>query len=175
MRSFLTVLGVIIGTGTIIGVGSIIAGPGWRDHGHLIRSFGPNTMIVFKFGAASGGEPHAGGVEAQAADARRTRGPSPSAARRWSTSAPILFPDRSGAFDQARYKGNECTHRYGRHRGRLRRRAAPRWVRPLLHRRRKPAPHAGGGDRRGHRTNRLFPDDDPIGQDDRGDGPRSSK
>ena len=32
MRSFLTVLGVIIGTGAMIGVGSIIAGPGWRDH-----------------------------------------------------------------------------------------------------------------------------------------------
>ena len=32
LRAFLTVLGVIIGTGTIIGVGSIIAGLGWRDH-----------------------------------------------------------------------------------------------------------------------------------------------
>src|SRR5262245_23104648 len=48
MRSFLTILGVIIGTGTIIGVGSIIAG---LDHAitEILRSFGPNTMIVFKF------------------------------------------------------------------------------------------------------------------------------
>lgn len=48
MRSFLTVLGVIIGTGTIIGVGSIISG---LDHAisEILRQFGPNTMIVFKF------------------------------------------------------------------------------------------------------------------------------
>lgn len=48
MRSFLTILGVIIGTGTIIGVGSIIAG---LDHAisEILRQFGPNTMIVFKF------------------------------------------------------------------------------------------------------------------------------
>ena len=30
MRAFLTVLGVIIGTGAVIGVGSILAG--WRHH-----------------------------------------------------------------------------------------------------------------------------------------------
>ena len=48
MRSFLTVLGVIIGTGTIIGVGSIIAGLDGAVTG-IIRSFGTNTAIVFKF------------------------------------------------------------------------------------------------------------------------------
>src|SRR5260370_28941770 len=48
MRSFLTVLGVIIGTGTIIGVGSIIAG---LDSAitNVIRSFGTSTAIIFKF------------------------------------------------------------------------------------------------------------------------------
>ena len=48
MRSFLTVLGVIIGTGTIIGVGSIIAG---LDSAitNVIRGFGTNTAIVFRF------------------------------------------------------------------------------------------------------------------------------
>jgi putative ABC transport system permease protein len=48
MRSFLTVLGVIIGTGTIIGVGSIIAGLDGAITG-VLRSFGTNTAIVFKF------------------------------------------------------------------------------------------------------------------------------
>ena len=48
MRSFLTILGVIIGTGTIIGVGSIIAG---LDSAvtNVIRGFGTNTAIIFKF------------------------------------------------------------------------------------------------------------------------------
>src|SRR5579863_6155517 len=47
MRSFLTVLGVIIGTGAVIGVGSIIAGLDGAITG-MIRSFGPNTIIVTK-------------------------------------------------------------------------------------------------------------------------------
>ena len=47
MRSFLTVLGVIIGTGAVIGVGSIIAGLDGAITG-LLRSFGPNTVIVTK-------------------------------------------------------------------------------------------------------------------------------
>src|ERR1700681_24048 len=48
LRSFLTVLGVIIGTGTIIAVGSIIAGLDGAVTG-VLRSFGTNTAIVFKF------------------------------------------------------------------------------------------------------------------------------
>src|SRR6202162_3022646 len=45
LRSFLTVLGVIIGTGTIIGVGSIIAGLDGAITG-VIRSMGSDTAIV---------------------------------------------------------------------------------------------------------------------------------
>jgi putative ABC transport system permease protein len=48
LRSFLTILGVIIGTGTIIGVGSIIAGLDGAVTG-IIRAFGTNTAIIFKF------------------------------------------------------------------------------------------------------------------------------
>jgi putative ABC transport system permease protein len=48
MRSFLTVLGVIIGTGTIIAVGSIIAGLDGAVTG-VLRSFGTNSAILFKF------------------------------------------------------------------------------------------------------------------------------
>jgi putative ABC transport system permease protein len=47
LRSFLTVLGVIIGTGTIIGVGSIIAGLNGAVTG-VMRSFGTNTAVIFK-------------------------------------------------------------------------------------------------------------------------------
>src|SRR5664279_4036244 len=49
-RSFLTILGVIIGTGAVIGVGSIIAGLDGAITG-LLRSFGPNTVIVTKTAA----------------------------------------------------------------------------------------------------------------------------
>jgi len=47
IRSFLTVLGVIIGTGTIIAVGSILAGMDGAVTG-VIRSMGTNTAIIFK-------------------------------------------------------------------------------------------------------------------------------
>jgi putative ABC transport system permease protein len=47
LRSFLTVLGVIIGTGAVIGVGSIIAGLDGAVT-NLMRSMGPNTIIVLK-------------------------------------------------------------------------------------------------------------------------------
>jgi len=48
LRSFLTVLGVIIGTGTIIGVGSILAGLDGAIT-EIIKNFGANTMIVLKY------------------------------------------------------------------------------------------------------------------------------
>ncbi len=48
LRSFLTVLGVIIGTGTIIGVGSIITGMD-ASFANAMRTFGSDTMVVFKF------------------------------------------------------------------------------------------------------------------------------
>src|SRR6266568_520027 len=52
MRSFLTILGVIIGTGAVIGVGSIIAGLDGAITG-MLRSFGPTTVIVTKMGMGS--------------------------------------------------------------------------------------------------------------------------
>ncbi len=49
LRAFLTVLGVIIGTGTIIGVAAILTGFD-ASITNILRSFGPNSIIVFKFG-----------------------------------------------------------------------------------------------------------------------------
>src|ERR1039457_2924744 len=48
LRAFLTVLGVIIGTGTIIGVAAILAGFD-ASVAAVLSSFGPNSIIVFKF------------------------------------------------------------------------------------------------------------------------------
>jgi putative ABC transport system permease protein len=48
LRSFLTVLGVIIGTGTVIGVGSILAGFDGAIT-NMLRSFGGDTLIVVKY------------------------------------------------------------------------------------------------------------------------------
>src|SRR5436305_10281845 len=48
LRAFLTVLGVIIGTGTIIGVAAILTGFD-ASVSAVLRSFGPNSIIVFKF------------------------------------------------------------------------------------------------------------------------------
>lgn len=45
LRTFLTMLGVIIGTGTIIGVGAILTGFDGAVT-NVIRSLGPNTIIV---------------------------------------------------------------------------------------------------------------------------------
>jgi putative ABC transport system permease protein len=45
LRSFLTMLGVIIGTGTIIGVGSILTGFDGAVT-NVLKSFGPNTIII---------------------------------------------------------------------------------------------------------------------------------
>ena len=50
MRALLTVLGVVMGTGTIIGVGSILTGFDSVITG-VLNSFGPNSIIVFKFRA----------------------------------------------------------------------------------------------------------------------------
>jgi len=47
LRSFLTILGVIIGTSTVIGVGSIIAGLD-ASITNMMRSFGPTSIIVTK-------------------------------------------------------------------------------------------------------------------------------
>lgn len=48
LRAFLTVLGVIIGTGTIIGVGSIMTGFDGAVSS-VMQSFGTNTLLVFKY------------------------------------------------------------------------------------------------------------------------------
>src|ERR1041384_5193356 len=47
LRAFLTVLGVIIGTGTIIGVSAILTGFD-ASVTSALSSFGPNSIIVFK-------------------------------------------------------------------------------------------------------------------------------
>ena len=104
LRSFLTVLGVIIGTGTIIGVGSIIAGLDGAITG-VLRSFGTDTAIVFKFpiGFATrltSDQLQRKPLAYENATAIAERCPSVRAV------SPYLFPQGLGIL-RARYKGND--------------------------------------------------------------------
>jgi len=107
MRSFLTVLGVIIGTGTIIGVGSIIAGLDGAVTG-VLRSFGTNTAMIFKapiaFHRLTAEEARRKPITYADGVAIAARCPSVSAV------SPYLIPNTPGSGLQiniARYKGNE--------------------------------------------------------------------
>jgi putative ABC transport system permease protein len=106
MRSFLTVLGVIIGTGTIIGVGSIIAGLDGAIT-NVLRSFGTNTAVVFKFAfltPATDEEVRRKSLTYEDAVAIAERCPSVTHV------SPYLFPNTFGTGPQiniARYKGQE--------------------------------------------------------------------
>lgn len=106
MRAFLTVLGVIIGTGTIIGVGSILAGLDGAIT-ELIRSFGPNTLIVFKFrggfrlGNLTPEEWKRKPLTYENAVAISERAPAVEHV------SPYLFPDSSRWTRKAKYKGQE--------------------------------------------------------------------
>jgi putative ABC transport system permease protein len=107
MRSFLTVLGVIIGTGTIIGVGSIIAGLDGAIT-NVLRSFGTNTAIIFKFPIGftnvSNDELKRKPLTYEDAQAIAERCPSVLLV------SPYLFPNaftNTPQINIARYKGNE--------------------------------------------------------------------
>lgn len=101
MRSFLTVLGVIIGTGAVIGVGSIIAGLDGAI-ANMLRSFGPETMIVLKGRAMGNWTPEeARRKPLTLENARAIRERCPSVAH----VSPYLFPDRG--LHRARYKGDD--------------------------------------------------------------------
>ena len=103
VRSFLTVLGVIIGTGTIIAVGSILAGLDGAVTG-VIRSMGTNTAVVFKmrmgpnFGARTAEERNRKPLTYENAAAIEERCPSVEHV------SPYLFPSFNG---RVRYKGND--------------------------------------------------------------------
>jgi len=107
MRSFLTVLGVIIGSGAIIAVGSIIAGLNGMVTS-LIEGMGSNTAMVFKYPAAfhnpTPEERERKPLTWENAVAIGERAPS---VARVST---FLLPPSAftpGQGDVARYKGNE--------------------------------------------------------------------
>jgi len=105
LRAFLTVLGVIIGTGAVIGVGSILAGLDGAIT-NIFRSFGPTTLIVFKFkiGVRSGHltpeEMRRKPLSLENARAIAERCPSVLHV------SPYLFADWQ-VINRARYKGND--------------------------------------------------------------------
>src|SRR5664280_3414753 len=101
MRSFLTILGVIIGTGAVIGVGSIIAGLDGAIT-NLLRSFGPTTVIVTKtaaMGNATREERRRKPLTLENARAIAERCPSVEHV------SPYLMA--GGGLRRARYKGND--------------------------------------------------------------------
>ncbi len=107
LRSFLTVLGVIMGTGTIIAVGSVLAGLD-SSVANTVRSVGANTAIVFKtrIGLVIGGltqeELHRKPLTFEDAKAIEARCPSVE-----HVSAYIMLTGFDGPRrDNARYKGN---------------------------------------------------------------------
>ncbi len=108
-RSLLTVLGVIIGTGTVIAVSSIITGVD-AAVANAVRAFGPDTVFIYKFNIGF--------------SVRRTREEILRKPLTWDDAqaieercpsveyvSPLLFPpgmlDNRGAFDRIRYKNND--------------------------------------------------------------------
>src|SRR5580698_8983974 len=103
-RAFLTILGVMIGTGTIIGVGSILTGLDGAVTG-AIRSLGTHTAVVMRVGPSFGGgrtpeQRMRRPLTYENALAIEERCPSVEHV------SPILQPP-NGVF-QARYKGNDA-------------------------------------------------------------------
>lgn len=102
LRAFLTVLGVIIGTSTVIGVGSILAGLDSSITG-ILRSFGTETLVITKwdspmsFGPRSAEERMRKPLTLENALALRDR------AKEVEAVSPYLFPD--WGIHKAKYKG----------------------------------------------------------------------
>ena len=101
LRSFLTVLGVIIGTGAVIGVGSIIAGLDGAIT-NLLRSFGPNTIIVTKTTAMGNATRQERQRKPLTLEQARAVGERSASVEHVS---PFLFPPNG--FHTAKYKGND--------------------------------------------------------------------
>ncbi len=108
LRSFLTVLGVIIGTATVIAVGSLITGVD-TVIANIAASMGPDTALAFKFNLGFRGNmtPEEWKRKPLTADhARAIRERCPAVLH----VSPYLFsPNTFGAHwqDRIRYKGNE--------------------------------------------------------------------
>ncbi|MFN0103394.1 MAG: ABC transporter permease [Bryobacteraceae bacterium] len=102
LRAFLTVLGVIIGTSTVIGVGSILAGLDSSITG-ILRSFGTENLVITKwdspmsFGPRSMEERMRKPLTLENALALKERG------RELESVSPYLFPD--WGIHRAKYKG----------------------------------------------------------------------
>ncbi len=106
LRAFLTVLGVVMGTGTIIGVGAILTG--FDSYiTSVLRNLGPNSILIFKFPV---------GIHAELSGEERTRKDLTyqnavdirercEACER--VSPMLLRTIRNGEFVDARFKGSE--------------------------------------------------------------------
>ena len=152
MRAFLTVLGVIIGTGTIIGVAAILTGFD-ATMTAVLRSFGPNSIIVFKF---PGGLPRHQSQPPKSARARTspTRTPCTFASAASQRGGCLLHavPQRPTS-SMSITRATTCTTSTcsAWRKPTRRQRAGGYPPGPLLHRRREPPSLARGRDRRRYR------------------------
>ena len=151
-RSLLTVLGVIIGTGAVIAVGSIITGVNGAitDMATAVRArdhlFVPVQPGIPRRSEGRGNEAQ----EVHLGDGARAGRALPFGGTRVALSLQPEYvrPRRMGGPGEVR-EPRHLQHRARGHRGRLRRgRGAESALGPLLHRRGKPPPSARGGDRR---------------------------
>jgi len=163
MRSVLTVLGVVIGTGTMVAVGSIVTGVD-SAIANIMRSFGPNTAFVYKFnfgfrGRLSREEILRKPLTWEDGQAIAERCPSVKLV------SPMLMPDIHGGTDRVRYKGNDVyqlqffgteeSYAAGENGGMK----AGRFFTDMESRRRRPVVVLGEDFQKA-----LFADDDPIGK-----------
>ena len=110
MRSLLTVLGVIIGTGTVIAVGSIITGVDGVITG-VTQSFGPDTIMAFQFnlgfrGNITSDEWKRKALTWEDAQALAERGPSIARVSPY-LFGPNMFGQMGSWVDKAKYKSKE--------------------------------------------------------------------
>jgi putative ABC transport system permease protein len=110
MRSLLTVLGVIIGTGTVIAVSSIITGVD-AAIANAVQAFGPETVFIYKFNIGFRGritreEILRKPLTWEDSQAVKERCPAVEFV------SPYLFPpsfmSNRGGLDRVRYKGNDA-------------------------------------------------------------------
>ena len=158
-RSFLTILGVLIGTMTVISVASIFKG--------LDQQMVERWRVLERARSSSSNSsresipPDARGAVAQAPDLRASHGHQGTVPVGGSGGGGRLFraPRRWPSTRDWKW----TTRTSGRHAGRLPQHQRRTSGRPPLHRLRRPAPPRRGGDWR-RRGDRFFAGEDPIGK-----------
>ena len=155
LRAFLTVLGVIIGTGTIIGVSAILTGFDAIGNRRAAQ-FRPELDHRLQISGGAAHRPsHARGAHPQGPHLSERRRISANGASRWRTCPPMLFPNHG--MINVHYKGNDMydVNLIGVEEAYARGGQVDLHLGRFFTRRGEPPPHAGRGDRAGSREGAL--------------------